>query len=91
VVVGGSVVGAAVVGAAVVGAAVVGAAVVGAAVDGAAVVDGGSAALELPPVPLQAASASVAASQNATTASPRACCANLFASHRLHRLPTSYT
>jgi hypothetical protein len=66
--------------AAVVGAAVVGAAVVGAAVDGAAVVDDGSAALELPPVPLQAASASVAASQNATTASPRARCANLFTS-----------
>jgi hypothetical protein len=71
----------------VVGAAVVGASVVGAAVDGAAVVDDGSAALELPPLALQAASASAAASQNAATASPRVRCANLSTSHRLHRLP----
>jgi hypothetical protein len=67
VVVGGTVVvGAAVVGASVVGAAVVGAAVVGAAVDGVAVVGGPWAARELP-IPSQAASASAAASQNATT------------------------
>jgi hypothetical protein len=70
---------------------VVGAAVVGAAVDGAVVVDGGSAALELPPLALQAASASAATSQNATTASSRVRCANLSTSHRLHRLPTTYT